>query len=268
MNQSFIRPRKNFGQNFLKNNVLALEIVNALRIQKSDIVVEIGAGLGILTKILSERPLKKLIALEIDNRLYEILKKCCNPNVQILKESILDYKFEHINYGEKVKVIGNIPYNLTSQIILKIIEERKYISNVVLMVQKEVADRLVANPNCKDYGILSVFLKYHADVNRLFDVNRNNFFPIPKVDSTVLTIHLSDHSNNVNDYNLFKKIVRTCFQTRRKMLRNSLLKVINKEQISKIDSTSLSLRPEELNLDDFVALTNEIVQLKEVYKVC
>ncbi|MFC2088793.1 16S rRNA (adenine(1518)-N(6)/adenine(1519)-N(6))-dimethyltransferase RsmA [Calditrichota bacterium] len=262
-------PQKRFGQNFLTNQYYATRIIDSLELSPEDSLVEIGPGRGILTKILSRVNCKDKIALEIDPQLIDYLQKEFSPHIRILQQDILTFSFKEIykQAGKSVKVVGNIPYNITSPIIFHILDNSSYISRAVLMVQKEVAARLTADKDSKEYGILTVMVNSQAKVENLFDVGRKNFFPIPKVDSTVVRLTINSDQLEYDsqfDTRLFKTIVQSTFNNRRKMLKNTLKKIITDNQLNMIKSVSLNDRPENLSLEDFRNLTREIWQLKQI----
>ena len=253
-----IKPLKKFSQNFLRNKYYAEKIVDALNCEANDIIVEIGPGHGVLTELLIKKEFKKLSVIEIDQRLAILVKNKFPIDLTVIQDSVLNVSFEQLAIDGRIKIIGNIPYNITSDIIFKIVDNYKYINRAVLMVQKEVASRLVANPKTKDYGILTIFVGYHSSVQRLFDVSRDYFNPVPKVDSSVVCLDFIDFENKNFNYPLFKKIVKAGFKTRRKMLRNSLKKMLISNDINNLSSIDLDKRPEELSIEDFKLLTNEI----------
>jgi 16S rRNA (adenine1518-N6/adenine1519-N6)-dimethyltransferase len=253
-----IKPLKKFGQNFLQNKYYAEKIVDSLNCKENDIILEIGAGKGVLTELLIQKKYKKLSVIEIDQRLAKLLEEKFSTDLTVIQDSILNVSFEQLVEDDRIKIIGNIPYNITSDIIFKIVDNFKHIKRAVLMVQKEVASRLVAETKTKDYGILTIFVGFHSKVQRLFNVNRENFYPVPNVDSSVVCFDFDILQNKTFDYRLFKKIVRTGFTSRRKMLRNSLKKLLISSDIDEISSISLDRRPEELSIEDFKILTNEI----------
>lgn len=257
-----IKPLKRLGQNFLINKFYAEKIIDSLECESEDILLEIGAGTGALTDILAICKCKQIISLEVDHRLSELLEEKFGTTVRIVTESILDFDIQKLAKTQKIKIVGNIPYNITSDIIFKILDNYRYITRAVLMVQKEVADRLLTEVKTKDYGILTIFAKYHGQIRRIVNINRQNFHPVPNVDSTVVCIDLKSHPQNVLDYELFRKTVRTVFQFRRKMLRNSLRGLLDAEKMQEIKTIILTKRPEELSVLDFVNLSNEIFILK------
>ena len=253
-----IKPLKKFGQNFLQNKYIAEKIVDFLNCEKNDVIIEIGPGKGVLTELLVKKTYKKFTVIEIDPRLSVAIKEKFPTDLSVIQESILDVSIEQIAKENRVKIIGNIPYYITSDIIFKIVDNFKYVKRAVLMVQKEVANRLVAETKTKDYGLLTIFVGIHANVRRVFDVDRENFYPVPNVDSSVVCIDFEILENKNFDYKLFKKIVRTGFTSRRKMLHNSLKKLLDSYKIKNITSISLDKRPEELSIADFKELTNEV----------
>lgn len=253
-----IKPLKKFGQNFLQNKYFAEKIVDSLDCEKNDVIVEVGPGTGVLTELLIEKEYENFTVIEIDPRLASLIKKKFSTKLSVIQDSVLNVSFEQLAKDNRVKLIGNIPYYITSDIIFKILDNFKFIKRVVLMVQKEVANRLVAEIKTKDYGLLTIFVGFHGNVQRLFDVNRENFYPVPTVDSSVVCIDFDSIEKQNIDYKLFKKIVKTGFSSRRKMLRNSLKKLFVSHNISNISSISLDKRPEELSIEDFELLTNEI----------
>jgi 16S rRNA (adenine1518-N6/adenine1519-N6)-dimethyltransferase len=253
-----VKPLKKFSQNFLQNEQIAEKIVESLNCRQEDIVLEIGAGKGVLTEYLIQQNCKKIIAIEIDRRLAKLLEERFQYKLKIVQDSILNISFEKIVGTDCLKVIGNIPYNITSDIIFKLIENYTYCERAVLMVQKEVANRLVAETKTKDYGILTIFTGLYSNVKKLFDVNRENFYPVPNVDSSIVCLEFNVVEDKNVDYSLLKKIVRTGFNLRRKMLRNSLSKVFPAQILEEISTVSLDKRPEELSIEEFKSLTTEI----------
>ncbi len=262
MTQS-LQPLKKYGQNFLKNRHYAEKIVMALNLQPADVVLEIGAGTGAITEILQHQHCRKIVALEIDERCIRILQEKFSPQIEIIQESILNYSIDQLSLAqaEKVKVVGNIPYNITSDILFRLLDYRAYISQLVIMVQQEVAERLLASPHNKEYGIPTVILGNYAQIDRLFKVNCNNFFPVPKVDSVVLLFTFRTENSELSDHDLFKQVVRQCFQTRRKNIFNNLRRFLKEDLARQIKSIPLDVRPEDLTIREYVKLTNEIFNI-------
>ena len=255
---SQIKPLKKFGQNFLKSDYFAEKIVDSLNCEKNDLIVEIGPGKGALTQLLIKKKPKNLSVIEIDRRLANLLAEKFPSDLNIIVDNILNVSFDQLAPENKIKVVGNIPYNITSDIIYKLIENNIYIERAVLMIQKEVANRLVAKTKSKDYGLVTIFVGFHSEVRKLFDVNRENFYPVPNVDSSVVCLDFKSLQENYFDYELFRKIVKTGFNARRKKLRNTLKNLLISYDINTISSISLEKRPEELSIEEFKSLTNEI----------
>lgn len=252
------RPIKRFGQNYLVDRNILLKIVDEINPTPDDFIVEVGPGYGALsTEILKHA--KNLVLVEIDNRVIDELYSKF-PDVRIINEDFLktDLKKLYEENGKPLRIVGNIPYNITSPIIFKLIENNEFVKDSVLMIQYEVAKRLIADRKSKDYGILAVILNYFANVKLCFKVSPNVFFPKPKVNSAV--IHLNFHSpiEPAVDKFLFMKVVKAAFGNRRKTLKNS----INNSIFSGLDFSTcdidFSKRAEELSLSDFLLLTKFI----------
>ncbi len=262
-----IQPKKSLGQNFLIDENISRKIVESLKLATDDMVVEIGPGQGALTKYIV-KDVKKLYAVEIDKRAAEELRSnISSKKLKIINQDILEFDLSALNTGtKKLKLVGNIPYHLTSPILFKAIEYHKIIANVTMMIQREVADRLAAKPNSKAYGILSVLTQFYGITKCLFKVSPNCFFPKPKVTSTVVRIDFHHQLPFENtDEKLFSIVVRTTFGKRRKTLKNCLKylpfdETIVKNIIQKINFP-LDKRPEELSINEFVILTDKIDEI-------
>ena len=254
------KPKKRFGQNFLTNQSYANQIIEALELNSDDSVVEIGPGRGVLTDILYLSDIKQVFAVEIDSDLAPQLKDKYDHKIKIIQQDILNFSFQTLyeQFDSKIKIVGNIPYNITSPIIFYLLENSQYIYSAVLMMQKEVASRLFADISTKDYGILSILVNLQAQVSKLFDVSRSNFFPQPKVDSSVVKIDFFKSQSEIENFDLIKQLVKTTFNNRRKMLRNTLKNMIGSEILNQIKSIPLNLRPENLSVSDFQNLAEEI----------
>jgi len=252
-----IRPKKYLGQHFLKDQGIAIKIVDSLTFHSNyDMIVEVGPGTGILTNILFEKYPEKTYLIDIDNESIAYLKKRYpNRRHQIIAGDFL--RFDLGNFSSKgIGIIGNFPYNISSQILFKILDCRNIIHEVVGMVQKEVALRIAAGPGNKTYGILSVLLGAFYDIEYLFTVNPDVFHPIPKVKSAVLRLKRNERQHLPCDEIIFRKIVKQGFQNRRKTLRNAL-KILNlPEQIVMLKM--LDLRAEQLSVEDFISLSLKI----------
>ncbi|MBU1355290.1 MAG: ribosomal RNA small subunit methyltransferase A [Candidatus Edwardsbacteria bacterium] len=258
-----LAPKKKYGQNFLTSPAVAEKIVTAAELKSTDTVLEIGPGKGVLTSLMTDR-CRKIWAVEIDPRLVETLSAMFGQSekIKIVNQDILQYDLDEIikESGRSFKVVANLPYNITVPILEKLIESRQRIASIIVMVQKEMADRLSAKPGSKDYGSLSIFIQYHLTVEKLFNVLPGSFFPKPKITSSV--IKLTPHKMPpviLEEEGDFFDFVRLCFSQRRKMLR-SVLKQHNKweEEISNRISAEMDLtrRAETLNLNEFVKLYN------------
>lgn len=258
------RPKKSLGQNFLVDENIARKIIHHVAATPDDAIVEIGPGFGVLTKYLVSST-KRVIAVEIDRKLSRHLavQFGCHQNFVLiegdfLKEDLADFT----GAGEKLRVLGNIPYHITSPVIFKVFGARHLVADMILMIQKEVARRIVAQPGSKDYGILSVFSQLHSSPKILFSVSKNVFIPKPDVDSAVVRWDFSRPlAAAVSSYEILDNVVHATFQQRRKMLRKSLQQITEiVDRLNEIDF-DLQKRPEELSPTDFVKLSNEIARL-------
>jgi len=261
------KPRQSLGQNFLIDENIARNIIRDFRPHPEDVVVEIGPGRGALTSQLAGR-VRNLILVEIDGRIVgELEKQFGSPQVTIVNQDFLDIDLKEWQerYHKKLRIIGNIPYHLTSPILFKAFEERAAIRDVMIMVQREVARRIVAQPGRKDYGILSVAARFYGEPSVLFNVSPNCFYPKPKVTSTLVHIELHERLPAGTNPELFRTVVRTVFGKRRKTLRNGLKYLPYEEtvveRIMQTVSLALDKRPEQLTTDQFVELTNQIERI-------
>lgn len=237
---------------------IARKIVSAVDINPGDTVLEIGPGHGSLTKFLVQKDCK-LTAIEIDKSIAEELSgKFASLN--ILNTDFLEINLKEFYENRKIKIVGNIPYNITSQILFKLFDSRDIIDRAVIMMQKEVASRLTADSGTKDYGILAVNTQIFSTPKKLFNVPPTAFFPKPKVDSTVMSFKFDNEIELSGNINHFRELLRAAFSQRRKTLRNSLKDFFEKYKIdvSKIQ-TNLSDRPEALSTKEFTKLYHEIL---------
>lgn len=250
-----IRPLKRFGQNYLADDNILRKIADEINPKKDDLLIEIGPGFGALTKFLIEK-VDNLIAVEIDERVIEsLLTKF--PGLHLITRDILDFDIEKLSKDEKskVRVAGNIPYNLTSPILFKLIENTNYVNDAVLMIQYEVAQRINAKRGTKDYGILAVLMQYFADVEFCFKVSPNVFYPKPKVFSAVIHLRFKNCDLLPEEKIYFIKVVKAAFGNRRKTLKNSLSNSIFGNLNFEGCGIDLSLRAEQLTIDNFLMLT-------------
>ena len=263
-----LHPKKQLGQNFLSDPSTAKMIATLSGITSEDVVLEIGAGLGALTIPIAQTA-KKVYAIEKDRWLIDLLKTeiLVNrlSNVELMEVNILEFDINRLakNVGHKILIIGNLPYNISSQIIVKLIKSRSAVTRAVFMFQKELARRITAQPGCKDYGRLTVMLGYYAKIKKLADVKAHQFFPKPKVDSELLEIRFFETIKcPVNNEALLFKVIKGAFGQRRKTLKNALagseLDIDAKTAQNVLDKAGIdsSLRAETLTISQFVTLSN------------
>ncbi len=286
-----IRPRKRLGQHFLAAQPTMQKIVDALGAKRSDIVLEIGCGLGIMTALLAER-VKYVYAVDADINTLEIARKEFGSlaNVEWIHADILKTDLSSIARAEKVLVIGNIPYNISSPILFHLLDHREHIARAVLMLQKEVADRVVARPGGKQYGALSVMMQSYAGCRKLFNVLRTNFVPQPDVTSSVIELSFSGdligrrgasgiaslreapgrnaRGQSAPPYDILRRVVQAAFQKRRKTLRNALIGSSLKVRADELNRILGELgidpkrRPETLSVEEFNRLAMAIQSAK------
>ncbi|MBX3164902.1 MAG: 16S rRNA (adenine(1518)-N(6)/adenine(1519)-N(6))-dimethyltransferase RsmA [Bacteroidetes bacterium] len=247
-----VTAKKHLGQHFLNDENIAKNIVNALlEKDKATPIIEIGAGTGVLTQFLIN-DVEKFFALDVDEESVAFLKnKYPDKAEKILFSDFLETDLEKLA-GNKFNVIGNFPYNISSQIMFKVLEHKENVNVVVGMFQKEVAQRLAEKPGTKTYGILSVLLQAFYDIEYLFTVNENVFTPPPKVKSAVIRLSRNGVKKLDCDEILFKQVVKTAFNQRRKTIRNSIRSLFNNNEIR---FPLLDKRPEQLSVAQFVELT-------------
>ena len=255
--QLMIQKKKRFGQHFLTDKNIATKIVSGLLANKSETVIEVGPGEGVLTNYLINRFSRNLFLIEIDKELISALHEKF-PSIidQILNIDFLELNIDE-TFKQDVSVIGNFPYNISSQILFNVIEYREKVVEVVGMFQKEVAKRICSAPGTKDYGILSVLTQAFYDTQYLFSVSKNVFSPPPKVESGVIRLERKVNFKLDCNEKLFQRIVKQAFQQRRKTLRNSLKSIINDRANNDIIANDIfNKRPEELSFNDFIFITN------------
>lgn len=249
-----IKPLKRFGQNYLLDQNILKKIVLEIDPKPEDQIVEIGPGRAALTEKLLEK-VTTLTAVEIDKRVSDELRTKF-PELKLIVDDFININLNELrtNKNKRLRIVGNIPYNLTSPILFHLIKFNDIVQDSVLMVQYEVAKRMSAAKGTKDYGILSVILKYFADVKYCFKVSPNVFYPKPKVDSAVVHIRFNDIEISKAEKQNFINIVKASFGNRRKTLKNSLSNSIFKELNFADSGIDLSLRAEQLDVDDFLRL--------------
>lgn len=252
---SNIRPLKRFGQNYLVDKNIIVKIADVFAPQTDDVVLEIGPGTGSLTSILHNK-VKKYYAVEIDKRVIDDLRLKF-PAIEIINNDFLDIDLRQFS-TDKLRIIGNIPYNITSPILFKLIENRSLVRDSVIMTQYEVAKRITASRGTKDYGILSVLINYFADTKLCFKISPNVFYPKPKVFSAIIKLDFGKQTHDKIEDKLLIQTVKAAFGNRRKTLKNSLSNSIfggvNFESLSYL----LTKRAEELTITDFIELASLI----------
>jgi 16S rRNA (adenine1518-N6/adenine1519-N6)-dimethyltransferase len=250
-----VKPLKRFGQNYIHDKNIIKKIVSEINPKTDDAILEIGPGRGALTELIYGKT-KNFTAVEIDTRVIENLQSKF-PELQLIQKDFLKVDISTIidSNKKRIRVIGNIPYNLTSSIIFKVIRNADLIEDAILMVQNEVAKRMTAKKGSKDYGILTVLLNYFTNTQYCFKVSPNAFYPKPKVTSAVVHLYLKELSISKEERQMFISVVKACFGNRRKTLKNSLSNSIFRELNFSNSGIDLSLRAEQLDVKDFVTLT-------------
>lgn len=262
-----MHAKKQLGQHFLENLATSEMIVDRCRVMPEDVVLEIGAGLGALT-IPVARIAKKVYAVEKDHKIIALLKTELITNnllnVVIIENDILRVNIEEFaeEANRKILVLGNLPYNISSQVLIKLIKARSAVSRAILMFQKELAQRINAQPGCKEYGRLTVMLKYCAEMKKVADVKASQFFPRPKVDSEVLEITFKDSLKYSDDEEFLHRVIKAAFGQRRKNLKNALtgseLHIAAETSMQALENAGIdpTRRAETLTVEEFVRLSN------------
>ncbi len=260
-----VRPSKGWGQNFLTDRRVAARVVEAARLEPTDAVLEVGAGLGALTFMLAERA-RRVIAVEVDARLVAILDNLINQqgltNITLIQANVLSLPVPELLRGEETaKVVANIPYAITSPLLEHLLSAKAYLPLLVLTVQKEVAERLVAQPGGSAYGALSLFAQYHAEVEYLGRVPASAFYPQPEVDSAIVRLTPVPDRLPPVEQRWFFRLVRAGFGKRRKTLRNALATLFDDADraaaLLRRAGIPVSARAEELRLQDWMRLAEE-----------
>ncbi|MGE5173959.1 MAG: 16S rRNA (adenine(1518)-N(6)/adenine(1519)-N(6))-dimethyltransferase RsmA [Betaproteobacteria bacterium] len=260
VDSNHIRAKKSLGQHFLKDPHYLKRIADIAQVGPNDQVLEIGPGLGHLTRLLAERA-GRVMALELDERLVPLLRKDFSAfrNVEITQADALEYAYETL--PDKWKVVANLPYYISTPIVQKLIAHRNKFSSLTLMLQKEVAERIAASPGGKEYGFLSVLVQLYTLPRIEFMVPQGAFTPKPQVDSTVITLSIRGHpAVSLRDEDFFMRVVKAAFSQRRKTLRNALKQLdMPKEKIDAVlNKTGIDLgrRAETLTIEEFGRLAN------------
>ena len=257
------RPKKFFGHNFLVDNNISSKIVASLDLKEDDVLIEIGPGLGALTKHIAGK-VKNFSAIEIDRTCSDKLKEAYPDSINFLNEDFLETNLKSFFTGKhKIKIAGNIPYNITSQILFKLFDDYEILDSAVLMMQKEVAARLSAHISTKDYGILAVQTQYYCEIQNLFNVPPTAFFPKPNVNSSVVKFVFKSNLeiSDLNFKKVFRSFVRSSFSQRRKTMKNALKEfaTVNNINLNTLDF-DFSRRAESVSVPEYTSITKEIVR--------
>jgi 16S rRNA (adenine1518-N6/adenine1519-N6)-dimethyltransferase len=264
-----MHAKKQLGQHFLENPAAAEMIVNRCRVVPEDVVLEIGAGLGALT-IPVARIAKKVYAVEKDHKIISLLKTELTSNslfnVILIEKDILRVNIEEFaeEANPKILVLGNLPYNISSQVLIKLIKARNAVSRAILMFQKELAQRITAHPGCREYGRLTVMLNYCAKIKKVADIKASQFFPRPKVDSEVLEITFRGSLKYSDEEEFLYRVIKAAFGQRRKNLKNALagseLHIAAETSMHVLENAGIdqTRRAETLTVEEFVRLSNSM----------
>ena len=259
-----IRPKKSLGQNFLSDKNVIKSIVEIGNIKNNNAILEIGPGTGNLTEFILKKKPKNFFVIEKDCNLVKFLYEKFDNKINIINKDVLNFELNAIS-KEKIIVYGNLPYNISTEILIKWITDNKKFESckkLILMFQKEVADRIIAKTNSKNYGRLSIISNWRMDVKKEFDINPNCFFPKPKVDSTLLSFEPKKKYFNLKNPNNLEKITRVFFNQRRKMIKNPLKQIFKNPYIIvqklKLDT---NLRPQNLSPLNYFEITKEYENL-------
>lgn len=251
-----VKAKKHLGQHFLTDENIAKQIADTLQLNGYDIVLEIGPGMGVLTKYLLEKDIETYV-IEIDTESVDYLNAHYPKlNGKVISKDFLKYNINEVFEGKPFAIIGNFPYNISSQIVFKCLEMRNQVPEFSGMFQKEVAERICSKKGSKVYGILSVLAQAFYEVDYLFTVHENVFNPPPKVKSGVMRMKRKENFQLPCDEKLFFTVVKTAFQQRRKTLRNSLKSFALSDNLK--EDTIFDLRPEQLSVEQFIDLTQKI----------
>ena len=251
--------KKKYGQNFLRDKNILNSIINSFEVCDDSIIIEVGPGDGELTRMLVTKK-TPVISFEIDKSLKIYLDKINYDNLSVIYEDFLSIDLKKYTKKKNVYFVANVPYYITTPIIMKFINENIIPNIMVIMVQKEVAERLSSKPGNKEFGAITAILNYYFDIEYLFDVDRTKFYPVPNVDSAIIRLTKKDILLKLDSFDKYKNIVNDAFKQKRKNLRNNLKKYdLEKiEQILKKYNYSLLNRAEEINYEVFVELSNNI----------
>lgn len=265
LKQNGLKANKKLGQNFLISESIIEEIVDKANVTKEDVIIEIGPGLGSLTAKLLENA-KKVIAIELDSNMVNLLKNRFSlyDNFELIENDVLKVDLRSIiEEYDSVKVVANLPYYITTPIVMKLLEEKLNLKSITVMVQKEVGERFCAVPGGKEYGAITLSINYYTNPKIIIDVPKENFNPIPEVDSCVINLEIRENPPvKINDEKKFFRLIKAAFSQRRKTINNSFTGVgKSKEEIKKVlDDLNISdkLRAENLSIEQYAEISNNI----------
>ena len=274
LNRNGIFAKKKFGQNFLIDTNIVMKIVKTANISKETNVIEIGPGIGAMTEILAKEA-GKVLCFEIDEYMVNILnEEIKNDNVKIVNKDFLkvdlDEEMRYFIEPKNIVVVSNLPYYITTPIIFKLLEYSKNIEKMVFMVQKEVSERLTAKPGSKEYGSLSVLIELNGTMKKEFNVSRNCFYPVPNVDSEIVSMEINKNDSALKNDPIFVKFIQNIFEMKRKTLANNICKKTNfsRDDLNKILQElglSESVRAESLSLNQISKIYEALVKENIIY---
>ncbi len=258
------KPKKSLGQNFLIDKNILQKIVNSVPIKENDEILEIGPGTGNLTDCLIKKNPKKIFVVEKDNNLSLLLYKKFKKKINIINDDILKIS-ENLISKEKLIVFGNLPYNISTEILSKwiiSIDKNFWFSKLILMFQKEVADRIIAKINTSNYGRLSILSNWKLDIKKIMNIGPNSFFPKPKVESSLLIFSPKNKFSKIKNPKNLEMITRVFFNQRRKMIKKPFSQIFkDSDQVAKKLNIDLNLRPQNLSPDTYYKITKEYENL-------
>ncbi len=259
-----VKPKKSLGQNFLIDKNIIKSIIDIGNIKSSDVIFEIGPGTGNLTEFIIEKKPKNIFVIEKDNNLSLNLLNKFENKINVINNNILDFKLNSIS-NEKLIIFGNLPYNISTEILTRLISDNDKFGSykkLVLMFQKEVANRIIAKTNSKDYGRLAIISNWKLEIKKEFNIKASSFFPKPKIESTLLSFIPKKNYFNIKNPKNLEKITRVFFNQRRKMIKNPLKQIFkNPESIVEKLNLDLNLRPQNLNPINYFEITKEYENL-------
>ena len=257
-----LKPKKSLGQNFLLDKNIIYKIIHTAKIRSSDVVLEIGPGTGNLTKFIVAQKPKKIYLIEKDENLANDLEKQYLDNISIIKKDILKIPYDFYS-GKKFLILGNLPYNISTKILSELcLNKNLIVSKMILMFQKEVAERILANVNSKNYGRITILCKWKFNIKKITDVKPNSFFPKPKVHSTVLEFVSKRKFHEIKDPKNLEKITRVFFSQRRKMIKKPINILFKNFQFDyKKFNIKPSDRPQNIDIKEYLEIVNEYESL-------